>query len=111
MLPDLDQAVAPLPVVADVGDAAAQLLFRWGMLGELPRLAARQFEHLAVPDDVRDSQRRQPRLFGAEELPGTAQLHVHLRYVETIIRLHQRTDALLGALVQLFRDQHAIALL
>ena len=54
---------------------------------------------------------RQPGLLRAEELTGSAQLHVHLSNIEPIVRLDQGTDALASRVAELACYENAVALL
>ena len=51
-----------------------------------------------VPQEVGDAQRGQAGLARAEELARPAQLEIHLRDVEPVVRFHQRPHALAGPL-------------
>src|SRR5579871_6309075 len=54
----LHQSVAALPVIADEGDGAAQVLLGWRMGHERGGFVARDFEHVGVAHDAADLQRR-----------------------------------------------------
>src|SRR5271166_296636 len=98
-------------MIADVGDAAAQFFFRWRMLRELLRFVPRDFQNVAVADNVRHSQRRESGLLGPEKLTRSAELHVHLGDVEAVVRFHHRSYPLFARVVQLAGDQYTEALL
>ena len=110
-LPNLYQAIASLPVVLDVFDCGQKSFGRWRTIDKRARFMARGGENIGIAQDVGDLQRRQARLLRPEELARPAQLQVHLRDGESILRINQRPDALLRRIVELLRYQHAVALL
>src|ERR1051326_5875553 len=82
--PHLHQAVAALPMFANVVHGAAELFGPRRIVDERLRFAARYFEQLLIANDIADAQRRQPGLAGAEEFAGTAQFQIHFGDVETV---------------------------
>ena len=97
-------------MVADIGHCAAEI-FRVRRMGdEVHRLAPRDFEDLAVAQDIGHPERRQPRLPGPEELAGAAQLQVHFGNVKPVGGFHQRPDARARHVAHLFGHQDAVAL-
>src|SRR5579863_7044860 len=51
----LDKAVAALPMLANIGDRAAQLLIRWRTGDERLRLVPSQFEYIFIANDIGDA--------------------------------------------------------
>src|SRR5215469_2565211 len=111
MSPDLHQTVAALPMIANKRHRVLQLPGRRRICNERLRLAARHFEHIVIANDVPDPERRKTALLGAEELPGSAQLQVHLGDVESIGRVHNGSNPLTRRVAHLSCHQDAIALL
>src|SRR3954452_3116979 len=104
------QAVAPLPVVSNVGDGGLEGVFGGRVGDEGGGFAAGDLEDFGVAEDVGETQRGQARLFRAEELAGAAELEVHFRDVEAVRRFDEGADAFPGGVVHLFGDQDAVAL-
>src|SRR5471030_1810246 len=97
-------------MVADVGDGAAEFVFRRRAGDETDSLAARDFQDFAIPLYVRQAERGHTGLFGAEEFSGAAELQVHLRNIKPVGGFHHGADAMAGGVVHFFGDQHAVTL-
>src|SRR5271165_5005116 len=107
----LHQPVFPLPMLADIGNGAPQVLWRRRIPDKGLRFAARQLQQIHIANQVGDSQRRQTRLPRPKEFPRPPELHVHLGDVEAVVRFEHGTDALAAVVVELAGDQDAVTLL